>query len=339
MTKGRWHLVLSALLVSLAAQPLRAEQYPARPIRLIVPYEFGGTIDPLTRILAESLADQLGQQVVVDDKPGANGNDGVAEVVRSPADGYTLGVASSNTLVANPWLYARMPFDVERDITPIVFYASLPNILVVNRSLPIKDLKQFTDYARANPGKLSYGSTGVGSSMYLAAELYKSRTGTFMVHIPFNSPGLATHRLMEGEIDAMFQLVPGVLSQVRAGNLRPIGVLADKRSSALPGVPTFAEQGLPIESAVWIMLLGPKDLPRAIVARLNRETNRALANPALRAKLIELGVEPLGGAPEKAASYRSLGLAKWNKVLNRKHPTIDPESAEKAIDAPDRQSR
>jgi tripartite-type tricarboxylate transporter receptor subunit TctC len=328
MTKRCWRLVFLASLIAFGAQPLRAEQYPARPIRLIVPYEFGGTIDPITRILAETLGEQIGQNVVVENKPGANGNDGVAEVAGSPADGYTLGMASSGTLVANPWLYARMPFDVERDITPIVLYASLPNILVVNRSLPIKDLKQFTDYARAHPGKLSYGSTGVGSSMYLAAELFKSRTGTFMVHIPFNSPGLATHRLIEGEIDAMFQLVPGVLGQVRAGNLRPIGILADKRSSALPGVPTFAEQGLPIESAVWIMLLGPKDLPKPVVARLNRETNRALAKPALRAKLIEFGVEPLGGTIETAAKYRALGLAKWGKVLSRKSATIDPGSAE-----------
>ncbi len=328
MTMRPWHLALLALLVLLAPQPSRAERYPARPIRLIVPYEFGGTIDPITRVLAETLSDQLGEQVVVDNKPGANGNDGVAEVVSSPADGYTLGVASSSTLVANPWLYAHMPFDVERDIAPIVLYASLPNILVVNRSLPIKDLKQFTDYARANPGKLSYASTGIGSSMYLAAELYKSRTGTFLVHIPFNSPGLATHRLIEGEIDAMFQLVPGVLGQVRAGNLRPIGVLAGKRSSALPGVPTFAEQGLPIESAVWVMLLGPRDLPKPIVARLNRETNRALAKPALRSKLIELGVEPLGGTIDTAAKYRTLGLAKWGKVLSRKNTSIDPGRSE-----------
>jgi tripartite-type tricarboxylate transporter receptor subunit TctC len=327
MTNRRWQLVFLASLVVLGVRPLHADDYPARPIRLIVPYEFGGTIDPITRILGETLSEGLGQNVVVENKPGANGNDGVAEVARSPADGYTLGMASSGTLVANPWLYAKMPFDVEQDVTPIVLYASLPNILVVNRSLPIRDLKQFTDYARANPGKLSYGSTGVGSSMYLAAELYKLRTGTFLLHIPFNSPGLATHRLMEGEIDAMFQLVPGVLGQVRAGNLRPLGILADKRSSALPGVPTFREQGLPLESAVWVMLLGPKDLPKAVVARLNRETNRALAKPALRAKLVELGVEPLGGTSEKAASYRSLGLAKWRKVLDRKPTIIEPGSS------------
>jgi len=337
MTGQYWRLALLASLALLTGQPARAEPYPTRPIRLVVPYEFGGTIDPIGRILVETLSEQLGQNIVVENKPGANGNDGVAEVVRSPADGYTLGIASSNTLVANPWLYASMPFDVERDVTPIVLYASLPNILVVNRSLPIKDLRQFTAYARANPGKLSYGSTGIGSSMYLAAELYKSRTDTFLVHIPFNSPGLATHRLIEGEIDAMFQLVPGVLAQVRAGNLRPIGVLAGKRSSALPGVPTFAEQGLPIESAVWIMLLGPKDLPKPIVARLNRETNRALGNPVLRGKLIQLGVEPLGGTSETAAKYRALGLAKWGKVLNRRHASIDAGGADKASGAPMRE--
>jgi tripartite-type tricarboxylate transporter receptor subunit TctC len=322
MTKRQSWLVFAAL-IALGAQGARAEDYPARPIRLIVPYEFGGTIDPITRILGETLSEALGQNVAVENKPGANGNDGIAEVAKAPADGYTLGIAGSGTLVANPWLYSKMPFDVEQDITPIVLYASLPNILVVNRSLQIRDLKEFIDYARANPGKLSYGSTGVGSSMYLAAELFKARSGAFLVHIPFNSPGLATQRLMEGELDAMFQLVPGVVNHVRNGNLRPIGVLADKRSSALPDVPTFAEQGMPLESAVWIMLLGPKDLPKNVVARLNREVNRALVKPALRAKLVEFGVEPMGGPPEQAAKYRELGLAKWGKVLRRRGAGID----------------
>ncbi|MDH4191285.1 MAG: tripartite tricarboxylate transporter substrate-binding protein [Betaproteobacteria bacterium] len=322
MTAWRRPLLLAAL-VALAPQGLHAQDYPARPIRIIVPYEYGGIIDPLTRILGEMLSTTLRERISVENRPGANGNDGIAEVAKSPADGYTLGMAGSGTLFVNPGLYAKMPFDAKRDLTQIVVYASLPNILVVNGALPVRTLPEFTAYTRAHPGELSYGSTGLGSSMYLAAELYKEHNRVYMLHLPFNSPGLATQSLADGKVDAIFQLVPGVLRQVRVGTLRPIGVLAGKRSSALPGIPTFAEQGMPIESAVWIVLVGPSGLPGNVVARLNAEVNRALGDPLLRDKLVELGVEPVGGTPEAAATLQAQEREKWGRLLQRLGARID----------------
>jgi tripartite-type tricarboxylate transporter receptor subunit TctC len=314
-----------ACLALAAAAPLAVAQgYPAKPIRLVVPFPPAGTVDPVTRMLAEVLTRQLGQNVVVENKPGANGNVGAAEVVRAAPDGYTLVVGSSGLLATNPALYKTMPFDPQKDLAAIALYANVPNILVVHPSLPARTLAEFSAYAQANPGRLNFGSSGNGSSMHLAGELYRKMSATQMTHIPYAQVGQATSDLLSGQLQLMFQLVPGVVQHIRSGGLRPIAVLAPKRLASLPDVPTSAEAGMPgLESSAWFAVLGPAGLPRAIVDQLNREINTALRDPALVKRYTDLGAEPLGGSPADAAKFLAEETKKWADVVRFSGAKID----------------
>ena len=231
-------------LACLALAPAHAEDWPVpgRNVRLILPTPGGtGTGDTIGRLFAEELSKRLKVPFVVDNKPGANGNIGASAAAQAPNDGYHFLFSWAGTLAVNPAMYKQMGYDSQRDFAPIALLAEVPNILVVNNDLPVKDLASFTRYAKANPGKLSYGSTGIGSSMHLAGELYSRETGVEMVHVPFTNPGNATTNLISGELQLMFQLVPGIASQVKAGRVRAIGVMAPQRSPALPDVPSMAE--------------------------------------------------------------------------------------------------
>ena len=304
--------------------PKAPADYPVKPVRLVMPAPPGGTIDPITRILAEALGRDLGQNFVVDTRPGANFNVGMALVAKSDPDGYTLVIASSGALATNISLYAKLPFHPVRDFDPIALYGDVPNILVVNLSLPPKTLKEFTDYVRANPGKLNYGSTGNGSSMHLAAELFKSITGTQMTHIPYVAAGVATQDLIAGRTQVMFQLVTGVAPFVKSERLRAIAVLSKKRSSTLPEVPTTAEAGMPeLLSSAWFGVLAPKGAPRPIIAKLNREMNRLLEDPAFRRRIVDIGVEPMGGSPEDFARFLDSEIGKWAEVVRVSGARID----------------
>jgi len=302
-----------------APQAHASEDWPAagKNVRLIVPSPGGsGTGDTIARIFAEELAKRLKTNFVVDNKPGANGNIGASAAAQAPGDGYNFLFSWAGTLAVNQAMYKQMGYDSQRDFAPIALLAEVPNILVVTNDFPAKDLAAFTKYVKANPGKLSYGSTGIGSSMHLAGELYSREFGAQMVHVPFSNPGNATTNLISGEIQLMFQLIPGIASQVKAGRVRAIGVMAPQRSPALPDVPTMVELGAPaLMSTTWFALLAPKGTPGPVLQRMNAAANEALADPAVRKRLGEIGATPLGGTPKQLADHLASEIDRWGRIV------------------------
>lgn len=312
-------LVLAAASV-LAAAGAHAQAWPqaGKPIQLVVPAPGGsGTGDTIARVVAEKLGPRLGTTIVIDNKPGANGNIGGASAASSAPDGYRLLFSWAGTLAVNPALYKNMAFDPQKDFVPIGLVADVPNILVVNKDLPARDFKEFLAYARANPSRINYGSTGSGSSMHLAGALVGREERVQMTHVPYNSPGQATTNLIANDIQAMFQLVPGIVGQVRSGAVRPLAVMATSRSPALPDVPTTAEQGYPkLLSSTWFALLAPKGTPDAVVDRVNKELNAVLADPEVRRKLADMGAAPLGGTRQALADHLQQETRKWAQVVH-----------------------
>lgn len=308
---------LTALLATAPAHA--ADEWPpaGKPLRLIVPTPGGtGTGDTIARAIAEELGKRLKTTFVIDNKPGANGNIGATAAAQAAPDGTNFLFSWAGTLAVNPAMYKQMGYDPQRDFAPIVLVADVPNILVVNNELPIKDLADFTRYAKANPGKLSYGSTGIGSSMHLAGELYAKEYGVQMVHVPFSNPGNAVTNLISGELQLMFQLIPGIATQVKAGRVRAIAVMSPQRSPALPDVPTTAELGAPrLQSTTWFALLAPKGTPAAAIERMNAAANEALADPAVRKRLNEMGATPLGGTQKQLADHLSAELDRWGRIV------------------------
>jgi len=321
------------LIVSIAALVLgaavtaplpAADAYPSKPIRLVVPAPPGGTIDPISRLLAEAMSKRYGQNVVVDNRPGANFNVGMELVAKAPPNGYTLVVASSGALATNIHLYKKLPFHPVNDFEPIVLYGNVPNVLVVHPSLPPRTMKEFIEYAKANPNKLNFGSTGNGSSMHLAGELFKSLTHAQMTHVPYVSPGIATQDLLGGRIQLMFQLMTGIEQHVRAGKVHAIAVASPKRSSALPNVPTAAEAGLKgFESSAWFGILAPKGTPKPIVSQLNTDINQILVEPAFNKRLLEMGVEPMGGSVADFERFLAAETKKWGEVVRVSGARLD----------------
>ncbi|GIX09809.1 tripartite tricarboxylate transporter substrate binding protein [Elioraea sp.] len=297
---------LLALAVALPAVPTAAQgTWPERPLRIIVPAPGGGgTADTIARILAQELEPRLGTRVLIENRGGANGNIGATEAARAAPDGYTFLFSWAGTLATNLSLYRTLAFHPQRDFEPIVFIGTVPNILVVNKDLPVRTLKEFEDHARAHPGAINFGSTGNGSSMHLAAEMFKMRTGVEMTHVPYQSPATATNDLIAGRIQAMFQLVVGIQGQVKGDLVRPIAVLAESRAPQLPDVPTTAEQGMPgLVFGTWFGLLAPKGTPAPILARMNAEMNAVLGDAAARARLVQAGLAVGGGTPEQFAAF------------------------------------
>ncbi len=318
MLRSFTRLATAAALGAALALPAFAQDWPAgKTVQIVVPAPGGGgTGDSIARVVGEELAKRLKTAVVIDNKPGANGNIGAAAAAAATPDGSHLLFSWAGTLAVNPALYKNLSFDPQKDFVPIVLIADVPNILVVNNDLPAKDLAEFTRYAKANPGKLNYGSTGQGSSMHLAAELFSRETGAQMVHVPYNAPGTATTNLMAGDIQLMFQLVPGIAGQVKGGKVRAIAVMAPTRSPALPDVPTTVELGQPqLQSSTWFALLAPKGTPPAVVARVNAEVNDLLKDPAVRKRLSDMGATPLGGTQKQLADHLAAETVKWGNVV------------------------
>ena len=316
--------VLLALVVVAASGAARAQTWPAKPVRVIIPAGQGGTIDPITRLLADALAKAFGQPFVPENRPGAQGNTGLAVVAKADPDGYTLGVAASSMLAINPHLYKSMPYDPLKDLAPIALIGDVQNILVVHPSLPATNLSEFTEYARANPGKLNFGSTGNGSSMHLAGELYKKLTGTTMTHVPYSVPGDATKDLIAGRLQLMFQLMTGIQGQVKAGTVRPIAVLSDRRSTALPDVPTTVESGMPqLQSSVWFGVVAPPGTPQPVLERVAAEVRKLVDSPAFRKRLADIGVEPLPGGSAEFAKMLDEEYRKWAEVVRISGAKVD----------------
>jgi tripartite-type tricarboxylate transporter receptor subunit TctC len=296
--------VLRAAATLLAAGPraARAEDYPTRPVELIVPFAAGGGTDLLARLAGEGLARRLGQSFVVINRPGANTNIGMLSVARAKPDGHTLLMASVG-LAANPSLYTRLNFDPIADLAPVTLLANSPTVLVVPPALPVASLGEFIAYAKQHPGELNYGSYGAGSGPHLATELFMAMTGTRLVHIPYGGGGPAALGAMTNQVQALFASVLPVLGMVRGDKLRPIAIASERRSALLPGVPTFAESGLDYRTGTWFGLLAPARTPAAIIATLNRETVAVLREESVRERLAEQGAEVVGDTPEQFRAF------------------------------------
>lgn len=308
--------------------PATAQAQPAwtdRPMRLIVPTLGGaGTADTLARILAQELERRLGQRVVVENRAGANGNIGATAAARSPPDGSTLLWGWAGTLATNPALYRDLPFDPVQDFEPVVLVGNVPNILVVNKGLGPTTLEGFTALARAEPGRLHFGSTGNGSSMHLAGELYRQTTGTDLVHVPYSGPAPATTDLLSGRIQLMFNLVTGAMPQIRGGEVLPIAVLSDRRVPQLPEVPTTAELGLPgLVFGTWFGIFAPRGTAPAVVSRINAVANEVLGDPAARQRLQDAGMEIYGGQPERLAAHLADELRRHAEIVRRSGARLD----------------
>ena len=297
--------------------------YPAKPLRLVSPFPPGAVVDTLCRTLAAPLGELLGQPVVVENRTGAGGNVGMDVVAKATADGYTIGMGSIGTHGINPSVYAKMPFDSVRDFAPITFVASNINVLVVHPSVPAHDVRELISHARANPGKLSYGSAGTGTSQHLAGELFKQIARVEMTHIPYKGAGPAVSDLVGGQIPLMFVDISASLGHIRAGKLRALGVTTRERTPLLD-VPTVIEQGIPdFDVNAWFGLFAPAGTPREVVLRLHSEAVKALGQPATRSRLESVGLKPAPNTPEEFGQFVRVELERWAKVA--KAANIRPE--------------
>ncbi|NSX17580.1 tripartite tricarboxylate transporter substrate binding protein [Cupriavidus taiwanensis] len=323
-------LLLSASLGALAGQPaLAADPYPAKPIRLVVPFAAGGTTDILARAVAAELAKLPGWNVVVDNKPGAGGNIGADIVAKAAPDGYTLLMGTVGTHGINQSLYGKLPFDPIKDFAPITEVAAVPNVLVLNPAFAqqnkIDSVKDLVAYARANPGKINMASSGNGTSIHLAGELFKTQTRTFMVHFPYKGSGPALTDLAGGTMQVMFDNLPSSMALIKSGKLKALAVTSARPSPALPGVPTIAQAaGLPqYEASSWFGMLAPAGTPPDVIQRIQQEVAKALGAPAVRERLQAQGAEPIGNTPEQFAAFIRAETAKWAKVVKDSGAKVD----------------
>jgi len=310
-------LALAVLLVASTAAPAQTSTaYPVKPIRLIVPFAAGGPTDILARTIGQKLTQALGFQVIVDNRPGADGNIGTEIAAKSPPDGYTLLLATAGILTVNPSLHSRLPFDVVRDLAPIALAASITNVLIVHPSLPVKSVKDFIRLAQSRPGQLSYASSGTGSASHLAMELLKSTAHIDVVHIPYKGAAPGITDLIGGQVQVMLIGLPGALPAIKAGRLKALAVSSLRRSPAAPELPTIAEAGLPgFEVINWLGVLAAAGTSSDIIAKLNQEIDKALRQADVKERLVNQGFEVMGGTPEQFAAYIKRETAKWAKVV------------------------
>jgi len=303
------------VLIGLAT-PVNSQQYPSRPVRFVVPFAPGGSTDTLARTLGIKLADALGQQVVVDNRSGGNGNIGMEIVAKSPPDGYTIVLGYIANLAIAPSLYSKLPFDPIRDYEPVTQLASSPNVLTAHPSVQARNLKELIALARAKPGQVSFASTGVASVGHLTGELLNSLAGMKMTHVPYKGGGQAIIDLLGGHVQVMFSGFTAAMPHIKAGKIRALAVTGAARSPALADVPTIAEQGFPgVEATAWYGVLLPARTPRTIVTRLHDETVKALHSPDVKERLDGLGFEIVGSTPEQFGAYIKSEIGKWEKVV------------------------
>ena len=328
MTVRRSFLLLAA---GLAASAVSAQAWPTKPVRIVVPFAAGGTTDILARALAPELQRVFGQPFVIDNKPGAGGNTGATDVAKSAPDGYTLLMGTVGTHAINVSLYPKMPYDHVKDFSPVTLVAGVPNVLVMNpanaQKYGIDSVPALIKFARANPGKLNMASSGNGTSIHLAGELFKSMTGSFMIHLPYRGSGPALLDLIGGNTDLMFDNLPSALPQIKAGKLKALAVTSASRSAAVSELPTIEEAGgaalKGFDATSWFGLLAPAGTPMDIVNRVQQETAKALALPAIKERLLAQGAIPGGGTSAEFARHIAAETTKWAKVVAASGAKID----------------
>lgn len=328
----RRHLLAAAAALPLFPHAARAQAgWPAKPVRIVVPFAAGGTTDILARALAPELQRAFGQPFVIDNKPGAGGNNGAAEVAKAAPDGYTLLMGTVGTHAINPAIYPKMPYDHVKDFAPVTLVAGVPNVLVLNpasaQKYGIQTVVDLIRAAKAHPGKLNVASSGNGTSIHLAAELFKSFTGTFMLHLPYRGSGPALIDLMAGNVDLMFDNLPSAMPHIKSGRLKALAVTSGQRSGAMPELPTVAEAGGALlrnyEASSWFGLLAPAGTPAELVQRLQQETAKAMAVPAVKERLLSQGANPGGGTAADFAKFIDAETRKWAVVVKASGAKID----------------
>ena len=313
MTNYR-RLGLTVFLGALSLSAHAQAPYPAKPIRLVVPFAPGGPVDTLGRAMSPRMAEALGQQIIVDNRAGAGSIIGTEIVTKAPADGYTL-LLTSSSIAINPSIYKKMPFDATRDLAPISQLSTSSLIAVVHPSVPVHSIKALIALAKARKGELVYASSGTGSAPHLAVELFSSMTGVKMVHVPHKGAAPATMDLLAGHVALMFNNLISAVPNVRAGKLRALAVTGSERTPALPDLPTIAEAGVPgYEASTWYAMFVPAGTPQPVVERLNREVSAIVKSPEIRKQLSAVGIDPVGGTPDALAKYLRSELVKWGKV-------------------------
>ena len=325
------HTTRRTLLASLAvaaagALPLGAlaQNFPTKPITIIVPFSAGGTTDILARIVGQGLTTELGQSVVVDNKPGAGGNIGGSLAAKAAADGYTLFMGTVGTHAINQSLYKKMPFDPVKDFAPLSRVATVPNLLVAHPSQPFKTVKEMIAYAKANPGKITFGSPGSGASPRVSGELFKSMTGTDLLHIPYKGSAPAMTDLLGGQTSVMFDNMPSAIQHVRSGKLRPIAVTTAKRSPELPDVPTIAEAGVPgYEATSWFGMFAPAGTPKPVLDKLHAALIKVLNQADVKKKIAEQGGDVVAETPDQFAAFIQAESVMWGKVVKESGATAD----------------
>ena len=316
---------LAATPVALATRTAFAQAaYPSQPIRIVVPFPPGGATDIMARAAAQRLTEAWKAQVVVDNRPGAGGNIGSELVAKAPADGYTLEMGTVGTHAINASLYAKMPYDHVKDFVPVVLVAAVPNVLDVTPSLPVNSVTELIAYAKANPGKVNFASSGAGTSIHLSGELFKVLTGVQMTHVPYKGSAPALSDLVGGQVQLMFDNLPSSLAFIKANRLRALAVTSTTRAPALPDVPTMVEAGVPnFEASSWFGVLAPAGTPPDIVARINGDVAKWLATPDAREKMVAQGALAIGGTPDDFARHIAAETAKWAKVVKESGAKVD----------------
>jgi tripartite-type tricarboxylate transporter receptor subunit TctC len=314
----------AALALIAATWPLAASaqsDYPNKPVKVVVAFSAGGTTDILARSVGNALSNRFKQSFVIDNRPGAGGNIGTEMVVRAPADGYTLIINSVGPIAVNQTLYRKLSYDPLKDLVPVVQIADVPNVLVVHPSMPAKTMEEFVAYAKANAGKLNYGSTGVGTSSHLASFMLSQRIGANAIHIPYKGAD-ALNDLLAGRVQFMFATIPSVIAHIKSGKLNALAVSSTRRSRSLPDVPTVAEKGFPgFEAGSWFGVFAPKGTPQPIIMSLNKAVNEAL--PALQEQMIREGADPIGGTPEQFGKFTQKEYAKWKVVVRESGASVE----------------
>ncbi|WP_420992229.1 Bug family tripartite tricarboxylate transporter substrate binding protein [Cupriavidus sp. 30B13] len=300
-----------------------AQGYPAKPVRLVVPFPAGGPADVLGRVVGEGLAKAWGQNVLVDNRAGAAGNIGVDQVAKAPPDGYTLAVVPVGNIAVNPALMPNLPYK-QSDLAPVTMLATAENVLVVNAGVPAKTLPELLKLAGQKPGELTFASPGAGSQAHLAGELLQLDAGIRLIHVPYKGVSPAITDLVGGQVTMMFAQLSSALPYIKAGKLRALGVASARRSAVLPDVPTIAEQGFPkFEAVSWYALMAPAGTPRDGIQQLGHQAGQVLANPALKEKLATIGMDAAGGTPAELAAAIQKESARWAEVIHKRHITVD----------------